>query len=1004
MKMIGRKVIRRWGCLGPLRRTVHHFRGWIWVGWFAVTCAGKIWAGALQNGSFEVGVHSPDGWRLEGQGAWVEQAYSGRRGVAVTGRGNDSSCWRTQHSPLAPNRFFCLTFRVWAASNSSGCIIAGPDFANHDFPIRKGWQKYSFIFRTPDELPTADIRLGHWHADTTLVFDDVELWPAVPIHGALSDGEWQYGHRYVFEAPLDGPASNGSRPLERFRCAFNTDRWVFGEGDEVIYRHQVPAGQVTNAMVELDCHYFVRGTGVVEAASQTDGWKVLATWTTVGTVRVTLPEGTRRVRLRAQGARALFQVRRYRYEAELASAELPFVAGRTIWLNEEFAEPGVDVVAGDWEPGAVRLHIVGAHTEPLDSVVARLDGVPLDCTVTPGTRTNSIAARIALSGLRAGDHKLDIELRGPRGPRAVWSAPISWPILEGTAYGYRVPTERPHELWWCEGPYKVGRWRPAPAAVRGVIEVALARNEHEPIQLVLRPTSRLTNLRVTAEGLDGIRVQVHRVAYVPVTRPTDSAGSMGEWPDPLPALDSEDTFGAGANQPLWITFSTSADTPAGVYTGQLSVAAGDWRATVPVVVRVWDFVLPMRATLQTAFGLDVGAIRRYHNLSRDEDVRRVWELYLESFAEHRIAPYTPAALDPVHVQVRDGKVLLDFSRFDAACERWLDQRGFNSLMVTLNGLGGGTFHERHPGRFGGLAQGTPEYERLMEDQGRQWVEHLRQKGWLDLAYVYWFDEPEPKDYPFVVETMQLLRRIAPGLTRMLTEQPEPELYGHVDLWCPVVGAVDEATIAERRRWGERFWWYLCCAPRAPHIGLFIDHPAVDLRVWAWLSRRWGVQGHLVWRVNYWTSSSAFPPPAIQNPWQDPMSYVSGYGYGPGRVGYWGNGDGRFLYPPNRDPTRDTRPHLEGPVSSIRWEMLRDGVEDYEYFALLQRAIDDLRRARPDHPLLSSAEAVVRVPDGVIVSPTEYSKDPQPLLRHRHRLGELIEQLRRAVRSMETPTQ
>ena len=32
-----------------------------------------------------------------------------------------------------------------------------------------------------------------------------------------------------------------------------------------------------------------------------------------------------------------------------------------------------------------------------------------------------------------------------------------------------------------------------------------------------------------------------------------------------------------------------------------------------------------------------------------------------------------------------------------------------------------------------------------------------------------------------------------------------------------------------------------------------------------------------------------------------MSYESGYGEKPGEIGYWGNGDGRFLYPPRREP-------------------------------------------------------------------------------------------------------
>ena len=61
-----------------------------------------------------------------------------------------------------------------------------------------------------------------------------------------------------------------------------------------------------------------------------------------------------------------------------------------------------------------------------------------------------------------------------------------------------------------------------------------------------------------------------------------------------------------------------------------------------------------------------------------------------------------------------------------------------------------------------------------------------------------------------------------------------------------------------------------------------------------------------------------------------MSYRSGGG------GYWGNGDGRFIYPPDVDPNTEHEPVVTGPIDSIRWEMLREGLEDREYFELLAR--------------------------------------------------------------------
>jgi hypothetical protein len=345
---------------------------------------------------------------------------------------------------------------------------------------------------------------------------------------------------------------------------------------------------------------------------------------------------------------------------------------------------------------------------------------------------------------------------------------------------------------------------------------------------------------------------------------------------------------------------------------------------------------------------------------------------------------------------REPGVTVDFAAFDRACETYLDGLGFNSITIRLRGMGGGTFHARHPGRIGAFEQGSAQYEALMDSQGRQLVEHLRRKGWLDRAYVYWFDEPDKKDYEFVVDGMERIRRAAPGLTRMLTEQPEPELLGHVDLWCPVVSQYDPKVGEERRRQGDRFWWYLCCGPHAPYIGLFIDHPAVDLRVWAWLSRKWGVGGHLVWQTNYWTSSAAFPPPKVQDPYEDPMSYVSGYSHEAGQIGYWGNGDGRFLYPPGRDPENDKTRYLSGPVGSIRWEMLREGAEDYDTFCLLDELIARARQTGKAAELRAEAEKLAAVPDAVITDDKTYSKDPAALHEHRLKLGGMIERLSRAL--------
>ena len=78
-----------------------------------------------------------------------------------------------------------------------------------------------------------------------------------------------------------------------------------------------------------------------------------------------------------------------------------------------------------------------------------------------------------------------------------------------------------------------------------------------------------------------------------------------------------------------------------------------------------------------------------------------------------------------------------------------------------------------------------------------------------------------------------LKRHAPGITRMLTEQVEPGLIGGPNLWCPISNEYQHEAAESRRAQGEKFWWYVCTGPKAPYAGLFIDHAAPEMRIWVW---------------------------------------------------------------------------------------------------------------------------------------------------------------------------
>ncbi len=338
------------------------------------------------------------------------------------------------------------------------------------------------------------------------------------------------------------------------------------------------------------------------------------------------------------------------------------------------------------------------------------------------------------------------------------------------------------------------------------------------------------------------------------------------------------------------------------------------------------------------------------------------------------------------------RVGFDSEAWDRATAEAVDRWHFNTFRLPVEGLGGGTFFEHSGGSLLGFPEGSREYGAMLASYLGGLDRHLRERGWLDEAFVYWFDEPDPHQYAFVRNGFLKLKRHAPGLRRMLTEQPEPGLYGGPDLWCPVSSAFHPERAAERRREGERFWWYICCAPKEPYATLFIDHPGTELRVWLWQTWQRKIEGILVWESVYWTSSTAYPDEqAPQNPWQDPMSWTSGYGVPVGTKQGWGNGDGRFLYPPPACADgRPAAPVMEPPVASIRWEMLRDGIEDYEYLAMLRRELE--RRTDLSVERRRELETLLEVPPEITRSMTSFTTDPAPIERRRDAVARALASL------------
>jgi len=532
----------------------------------------------------------------------------------------------------------------------------------------------------------------------------------------------------------------------------------------------------------------------------------------------------------------------------------------------------------------------------------------------------------------------------------------------------RVASDGSVPVWYSPGIEKVANDEPVPKIDMDAAHVSVARNEYEPFQMVLSPAEDLRDLSIdfgpvksqSGDTLDTSNLTVHRVEYVDVQRPTDDFGTVGPWPDPILPITEPFDATAGENTPLWVTVRAPQDQPAGTYRCEMRITSGGTMiAHIPVEIEVYDFTLPDETGTETAYGVSVN--RAYHGPLSDDQAREVHDLYMQLCASHRISPYAPhtgAGIETRVLGTDPPRPVVDFTKFDAAMTRYLDE--FKFTTFNMGGI---------PGELGGHPRYSAEYNRLFKDVYHQVQEHLREKGWLDKAYWYWVDEPPKSKYADVKKGLELLKTSCPDIRRLLTcnaeDAPVPYFFGLVDLWVPIMDRYVPERAHKRQRMDETVWWYVCTGPKAPYPNNFIDHPAINHRIRFWMIDRFGLDGSLYWSVTWWG----------QNPWEQAMS-ISPSG------GPWGNGDGRLLYPPRRSQPSD--PVVEPPVSTIRFESLRDGLEDREYFLLLH-AIGAKKGSRADR----ARDIFSTVRRDIVPTMTCYEQNPAILLAVRHAIADAI---------------
>jgi hypothetical protein len=269
---------------------------------------------------------------------------------------------------------------------------------------------------------------------------------------------------------------------------------------------------------------------------------------------------------------------------------------------------------------------------------------------------------------------------------------------------------------------------------------------------------------------------------------------------------------------------------------------------------------------------------------------------------------------------------------------------------------------------------NPDFDLLLRDRARlsnrfkdafayharQTGDWLRQRKWMKKSHAKLADEVGVGEYGRVASVYDYVGEILPTIRRELPDQPSPMLRKSAEVWTPVLSGAnfDPDTASSSVKPADELWGY--------HNFLHtLGYPSVSMRLIPWLLGRHGIKGYMFWSVNYWAA----------DPWDDTAQ----------------NGSfmrGTLLYPD---------PRTGEPVNSVRWELFREGLEDFETLRLLRTAMDETYGAGhiddAKKKLLDDGEKLLGDEFAAIVrNARDFSWDPAELERLRTHAGELLSQL------------
>lgn len=530
------------------------------------------------------------------------------------------------------------------------------------------------------------------------------------------------------------------------------------------------------------------------------------------------------------------------------------------------------------------------------------------------------------------------------------------------------------------------------SSLTGQFDVKLARNETEPLQLAIRAGSAVKNVTASVTGLEntGISCEIGVVAYVPVdsrggyfhTRADDwvllfprnshgTDGWAGMWPDPIKPVNTFDLL-ENTTQPIWFSFKTDKDTKSAIYDAKIKLAGDGLNIELPIKIQVWNFTLPEE--LKFAAVYDYRSSSRYDAIGKHTDIKDFFKI----MREKKMCPNSVAA-SPVFKKDEDGNVTVDFTSYDKAAEFYFDEMGFPvsytpgffyafGWAYPLKSIfGEKPFEGDYPWDKGeSRRQLRPEYKKLYQQALRKYMDHMREKGWDKKVTLYISDEPHFRN-KFVVEQMQAIceaiKEVEPDLPIYSSTWRHCEDWdGYLSHWGVAhYGAFPEEIMRKRLEAGDLFWF-------TTDGQMSLDTPLCAIeRLLPHYCCKYGATAYEFWGMNWLT----------YDPWKYGWHAYIRQADSPTQDPYfvrYPNGDG-YLFYPGQD--------FDGkPVTSLRAEASRDGVDDYEYMELLAKS-------KGGNEVLEKVQTLVQMPSAGGRYSTKFLTEPEKVRLYREMMGTFL---------------